>query len=118
VQLERDVIEQARNGALTPKAGPSGLFATCDTGSAVHRNRRWATTTFDPDRRCSMTRRRIARRSPGSAAHRDRLGRAGLLAHALLTQGPQLSIGSVEIGLIGRAMFLPRRHESRTCLRE
>ena len=65
MQLERDVIEQARNGALTPKAGPSGLFATCDTGSAVHRNRRWATTTFDPDRRCSMTRRRIARRSPG-----------------------------------------------------
>ena len=37
VQLERDVIEQARNGALTPKAGPSRLFAACDAYIAAKR---------------------------------------------------------------------------------
>src|SRR5919197_1736433 len=37
VQLERDVIEQARNGALAPKAGPSRLFAACDAYVAAKR---------------------------------------------------------------------------------
>src|SRR5919197_1030536 len=37
VQLERDLIEQARNGALAPKAGPSRLFAACDAYVAAKR---------------------------------------------------------------------------------
>jgi integrase len=42
VQLERDVIEQARNGALTPKAAPSRLFAACDAYLARTEPRRTA----------------------------------------------------------------------------
>jgi hypothetical protein len=30
VQLERDVVEQVHNGALTSKAGPRRLFVACD----------------------------------------------------------------------------------------
>jgi integrase len=52
VQLERDVIEQARNGALTPKAGPSRLFAACDaylTAKRATANRE-RTVAFDEER--------------------------------------------------------------------
>ena len=52
VQLERDVIEQARNGALTPKAGPSRLFAACDAYLAAKRAtaNRERTVAFDEER--------------------------------------------------------------------
>jgi integrase len=52
VQLERDVIEQARNGALTPKAGPSRLFAACDAYVAAKRAtaNRERTVAFDEER--------------------------------------------------------------------
>lgn len=52
VQLERDVIEQARNGALTPKAGPSRLFAACEAYLAAKRAtaNRARTVAFDEER--------------------------------------------------------------------
>jgi integrase len=52
VQLERDVIEQARNGALAPKAGPSRLFAACDAYLAAKRTiaNRERTVEFDAER--------------------------------------------------------------------
>jgi integrase len=52
VQLERDVIEQARNGALTPMAGPSRLFAACDAYIAAKRAtaNRARTVAFDEER--------------------------------------------------------------------
>ena len=52
VQLERDVIELARNGALTPKAGPSRLFAACDAYLAAKRAtaNRERTVAFDEER--------------------------------------------------------------------
>lgn len=52
VQLERDVIEQARNGSLAPKAGPSRLFAACDAYLAAKRTiaNRERTVEFDAER--------------------------------------------------------------------
>ena len=51
VQLERDVIEQARNGALTPKAGPSRLFAACDASRCERTTaNRERTVAFDEER--------------------------------------------------------------------
>lgn len=52
VQLERDVIEQARNGSLAPKAGPSRLFAACEAYLAAKRTiaNRERTVEFDAER--------------------------------------------------------------------
>jgi hypothetical protein len=52
VPLERDVIDQARNGALMPKAGPSRLFAACDGYLAAKRatENRERTVAFDEER--------------------------------------------------------------------
>src|SRR3954454_21626078 len=52
VQIERDVIEQARNGALTPKAGPTRLFAACNAYIAAKRAtaNRERTVEFDAER--------------------------------------------------------------------
>jgi hypothetical protein len=52
VQLERDVIEQARKGSLAPKTGPSRLFAACDaylTAKRIIANRE-RTVEFDEER--------------------------------------------------------------------
>ena len=52
VQLERDVIEQARNGSLTPTAGPGRLFAAFEgylTAKRTTANRE-RTVTFDEER--------------------------------------------------------------------
>ena len=52
VQLERDVIDQARNGALMPKAGPSRLFAAVDAYLIAKRAtaNRERTVAFDEER--------------------------------------------------------------------
>lgn len=51
MQLERDVIEQPRNGALTPKAGPSRLFAACDASRCERTTaNRERTVAFDEER--------------------------------------------------------------------
>ena len=37
VNLERDLLEQARNGGLMPKAGPGRLFMACEAYLAAKR---------------------------------------------------------------------------------
>src|SRR5688500_11689705 len=52
VQLERDVIEAARNGSLPAKSGPKRLFDACEAYLAAKRTtaNRERTVAFDAER--------------------------------------------------------------------